>query len=217
MPGSSSVRTPPWARTLQAGSPVPSARTLPSPRPLCANPFSSPRRPWCTEHPLFLHQGARRLHTFAPCTYPGAFSSSTVPSFLPAREPPPLGRPVMVLLGPRCSLLSPGLPLLRLILLGDDFLLAQVSSGILGHRDTCLFPAFAGRFPRRPAYLFRGAENSSPGPAACVPLFPAQSSGSSGLALAPSLAQCFICFCLISPPLGVCGGMFLLVKCKELL
>lgn len=33
---------------------------------------------------LFLHQGARRRHTFAPCTYPGAFSSSAVPRFLPA-------------------------------------------------------------------------------------------------------------------------------------
>lgn len=107
-------------------------------------------------------------------------------------EPPPLGRPVMVLLGPRCLLLSPGLPLPRL-LLGEDFLLAQVSSGILGLRDTCLSLVFAGHFPRRSASLFRGAENSSPGPAACVPSFqPSPQVPQSWLPLPPRLNVLFV-------------------------
>lgn len=101
-----------------------------------------------------------------PAPIPEHFPSPQSRSSSQPREPAPLGKPVMVLLGPRCSLLTPGLPLPRLPLLGDDFLLAQVSSGIQELRDTCLFPVFAGRFPRRPTYLFRGAENSSPGRAA---------------------------------------------------
>lgn len=133
------------------------------------------------------------------------------------REPPPLGRPVTVLLGPRCLLLSPGLPLPGL-LLGDDFLLVQVSSGIPGLRDTCLFPGFAGRFPRCPAHLFRGAENSSPGPAACASPCPSLVLRFLGVGSRSLPGSMFYLFLFdIQPPLGVCGGMFLLVKCKELL
>lgn len=125
------------------GVPVPSARTPPpSPPTPVLSPSGGPGL-WST---LFLHLGARRRHTLAPCTYPGAFFFRKPHASSQPRERPPLRRPLMVtLLGPRCPLPSPGLPLPRPPLLGSGLRRDP------GARDTCLFPAFAGRFAGRPA------------------------------------------------------------------
>lgn len=141
--GRPSAWTPPWARTFSPRGPGPLSADPPPPSPH-ASPFSL-RGPWFMEHPIS-SSGARRRHTLAPCTYPGAFFFRKPHASSQPRERPPLRRPLTVtLLGPRCPLPSPGLPLPRPPLLGSGLRRDP------GARDTCLFPAFAGRFAGRPA------------------------------------------------------------------
>lgn len=204
-PGSLSLR----------GVPGPPARTLPSPRPLCASASSSPRGPWGSQHPLPSPAGAT---PWQPAPIPGRFPAPQPRASSQLREPPLVRGPRKVLPGPRRPLLSSPTP--PPLSQSPPRRGLSAGSGLQRDRglgDTCFFRAFVGRFPRRAAQPFRGAGAFLTWPGGRRPLVPARSSGSSGLAPAPSPVQWFICFCLIFSPFGVCGGMFLLVKCKELL
>lgn len=217
-PGGPDARDPPFPRpTLAAGLHPGLALSTqgpgsPPPRPVPSTAVLAPPLGgagfWST---LFLHLGARRCHTSAPCTYPGAFSSGspTLPPSPASLRPcfsDPNGGP------PRTSVPTPvpWPPLAQAPSPRPRLYAGSIRSPARcrGSRYTCLFPAFAGRFPS-------GSREFLTWPGGLGPLVPTLSSGSSGLA--PSPRAVFYLFLFDIFPLGVCSGMFLLVTCKELL
>lgn len=191
---------------------MPSARTHPSPRPcpLDASPCSSPRAPWFMEHPVPSPGGLADATLRHPAPILGRFPQEA-PRFLPARRASasaqtPNGVP------PRTSMPA---PVLRPPLLGCALLLAQVSSGTPGLGT----PAFSRRSPD--ASL--AAQPSSSGVLRIPHLAGPLVSPCPGPVLrflrvvSPRPRAVFYLFLFDIFPLGVCGGMFLLVTCKELL
>lgn len=203
--------TPGLALSTQ-GPGCPQRGPTPPPVPVPSTPVLAPPpgRPglWST---LCLHLGGSQTPHFGTLHLSwGVFLRKPHASSQPG-EPPPPRRPRMVsLLGPRCPLLSSGPPLL-----GCALLLAQVSSGTPGLGT----PAFSRRSPD--ASL--AAQPSSSGVLRIPHLAGPLVSPCPGPVLrflrvvSPRPRAVFYLFLFDIFPLGVCGGMFLLVTCKELL